>query len=217
MFPRIRIAAISAASTAKIEGQKGGRGMLTLGSMDLSRVVLLLAATLLWVPRYNSDGALRVWTTSSLHRVGPDEGGSGSLDYHLWASRGSDHFRSSLVHLMICAWRVWTYNSILFGMEHALPGSVVELYRAPHRHASPASPDWKGPNRSLGSGMYPDGLIPFVSDTTAVASEAKLRANPFQVLPGRNQPIWVDVCVPHDVHVEANMARYTSSLAMPRR
>jgi hypothetical protein len=46
----------------------------------------------------------------------------------------------------------------------------------------------------LGTGWYADALIPEVSG----AADRRLRAFPFDVEAGRNQPIWVDVFVPLD-------------------
>jgi hypothetical protein len=46
----------------------------------------------------------------------------------------------------------------------------------------------------LGPGWYADALVPEVSD----AANVRLRAFPFDLEAGRNQPIWVDIFVPRD-------------------
>jgi hypothetical protein len=59
-------------------------------------------------------------------------------------------------------------------------------------HGSPVPKNMRRP--PLGPGWYADALIPEVSD----AANARLRAFPFDLEAGRNQPIWIDIFVPRD-------------------
>jgi hypothetical protein len=80
---------------------------------------------------------------------------------------------------------------------HSIARTNLALFRERYVHVTKSSPDWHGRNRPLGAGWYPDGLIPFVDPETGATPAAQhLRAAPFQVAAGTNQPIWVDVFVP---------------------
>src|SRR5262249_1019968 len=62
-----------------------------------------------------------------------------------------------------------------------------------------SSPDWKGTNRPLAPGDYPDPLIPFADpDTGKDLVGATLDAAPFRADPGKNEVVWADILVPPD-------------------
>jgi hypothetical protein len=92
-----------------------------------------------------------------------------------------------------------------------IPKSSVTLYREQYIHVLGSSPTpwqeeppWRGgkdrvSNYPMGKGVYADALIPFVDPSNGQKpNHARLVAVPFTLLPGRNQPIWVDVFVPRD-------------------
>jgi hypothetical protein len=72
------------------------------------------------------------------------------------------------------------------------------LYREHFSDVTKASPV-RGYPKSLGPGMYPDGLIPFIDDATGKPPKpAPLRAQPFEIAGGTTQPYWVDVATSQD-------------------
>ena len=74
-------------------------------------------------------------------------------------------------------------------------------------HASPIG----GRPRTLGAGVYPDGLIPFLDPSTGSAPPpSRLRAAPVKLAAGEVQPYWIDVLVPAD----ATPGDYTATFAL---
>lgn len=72
------------------------------------------------------------------------------------------------------------------------------LYREHFSKVTKASPVHGHP-RSLGPGIYPDGLIPFVDDATGKPPKpSRLRAQPIDLAGGRTQPYWLDVATSKD-------------------
>ena len=78
---------------------------------------------------------------------------------------------------------------------HVIARSNLTVYREHYVHVEHGSPVQKNMGRPpLGPGWYADALVPEVSD----AANVRLRAFPFDLEAGRNQPIWVDIFVPRD-------------------
>jgi hypothetical protein len=77
-----------------------------------------------------------------------------------------------------------------------IPQSSFSLYREHYVFVSSSSPDWRGSNRPLGSGWYPDALIPFRDPSTGLPPVgATLSAVPFNLLEGRtNRSGWIFLC-----------------------
>ena len=74
--------------------------------------------------------------------------------------------------------------------EQSISRGHVELFREHYLNVT-SIPDEKWV--TLGPGEYPDPLIPFVDPETGRAVGA-----PFDLIAGRNQPIWVDLYIPPD-------------------
>lgn len=67
------------------------------------------------------------------------------------------------------------------------------LYREHFSNVTKASPV-RGHPTSLGPGIYPDGLIPFIDDWTGKPPKpSRLRAEPIDIAGGKTQPYWIDV------------------------
>jgi len=70
---------------------------------------------------------------------------------------------------------------------------ATALYREHFSKVTKASPVHGHPS-SLGPGIYPDGLIPFIDDATGKPPKpAPLRAQPIDLRGGETQPYWIDV------------------------
>jgi hypothetical protein len=93
----------------------------------------------------------------------------------------------------------------------SIPKSNLALFREHYVYVNTSSPDWGGSNRPLGAGWYADGLIPFVDPATgaAPAATATLKAVPYAVPAGTNQPFWVDVFVPRMAGAGSYTGSYT--------
>ncbi|MCK4298348.1 MAG: DUF4091 domain-containing protein, partial [Planctomycetes bacterium] len=83
----------------------------------------------------------------------------------------------------------------------SVSGPLATLYREHYVYISPGTTDWyTNQNRPEGRGWYPDGLIPFVDPVTGEPpTGGLLKAVPFDLAEGENQPIWVDLYVPPDL------------------
>lgn len=67
------------------------------------------------------------------------------------------------------------------------------LYREHFSDVTKASPIYGHP-KSLGAGIYPDGLIPFIDDWTGKPPKpSRLRGEPVDIRSGHTQPYWIDV------------------------
>jgi hypothetical protein len=91
-----------------------------------------------------------------------------------------------------------------------IPQSNFTLYREKYMQVNSSSPNRKGTNQPLGPGWYPDALIPFTDpDTGKAPTNAKLKAVPFDVQAGKNQPLWVDLSVPRNAAPGKYTGTYT--------
>jgi hypothetical protein len=80
-----------------------------------------------------------------------------------------------------------------------IPASSVVLYREYYITVTGTASYGGGSNPPLGSGTYPEPLIPFVDPETGAAlcsSSASLKACNASVSAGQNQPYWIDISVP---------------------
>ncbi len=140
-----------------------------------------------------------VWTMPSLARVGEQSPAQGSSSVELWAARGESESFQIVVRPSTAPLRnVNVVVSDLVGANSArILSSAIALYREHYVTVSKASPDPWGSNRPLGAGRYADALIPFVdAETGRAPASGTMRAVPFSVETGFNQPVWVDIEVP---------------------
>jgi hypothetical protein len=76
----------------------------------------------------------------------------------------------------------------------AIPAAQITLYREHYVEVRKLSPKSKSV-----PGWYPDALIPFLDPSTGKPPvRARFAAAPFDIAPGSNQPLWVDVLTPRD-------------------
>ncbi|MCL4843373.1 MAG: DUF4091 domain-containing protein [Bryobacteraceae bacterium] len=145
------------------------------------------------------DAAPVVWTTSSLVRV-PQTGPAGT-QRNVLIQAARNEWESFQIVVQASGEALSNVNVTVSDLRDAagniIPSASMQLYREHYVYVSQASPDWRGTNRPLGVGWYPDALIPFRKrGSTTDLSGAALDAVPFNLNAGRNQPIWVDVYVP---------------------
>jgi len=153
-----------------------------------------------------------VWTASSLHRVGMSDPAGNGAKVNLSAAR--DEYQS--FQIVVNGASQGLSNVDVKISDLAGPGGeVIErtsftLYREKYVYVSAPSPNWGGTNKPLGTGWYPDGLIPFTDpETGKPLSGATLRAVPFDVKTWNNQPVWLDVLVPQNATAGQYSGTYT--------
>lgn len=141
-----------------------------------------------------------VWVIPSLQRVGPNDPAGSTILARLFAARG-EYESFQIVVQAPAGIRLTNVNVNVSDLTtpngRNIPKSNITLFREQYVQVTKSSPDWGGPNRPLGNGWYPDGLIPFVDPKTGEPSTGNgLRAAPFDLAARTNQPIWVDIFVP---------------------
>lgn len=141
-----------------------------------------------------------VWTESSLSRIWKNSSPASVNQIELYSAKNETYsFQIGIQAPPRGLTNVNVANSDLTGPNGAVIGrSNIALFREQYVSV-PAAPAWlySGSNPPGQPGLYPDGLIPFVDpETGRVPEGGTLRAVPFNVAAGNNQPIWVDVTVP---------------------
>lgn len=153
-----------------------------------------------------------VWTASTLHRVGMSEAPAGSPQVSVSAARnGYASFQVVVSGASTGLNNVDVTVSDLKGPgEAVIPHASFNLYREKYMYVSASSPNWGGSNKPHGPGWYADALIPFNDPNTGKPiSGAAIKAVPFDVKSGANQPIWVDLLVPSNAQAGDYTGIYT--------
>src|SRR5882762_4448388 len=143
-----------------------------------------------------------VWVAPSLVRVGKTDAPVTASSITLSSARGETVDTQVIVrgpagglsNLNISA-------SALTGPGGAsIPASSLTLYREYYLTVTGTASYGGGSNPPLGSGTYPEPLIPFNDPETGAplcGSAATLKACNASVSAGQNQPYWIDISVPH--------------------
>ncbi len=82
----------------------------------------------------------------------------------------------------------------------SIPAANITLYREYYLSVTGTASYGGGSNPPLGSGTYPEPLIPFKDPETGAAlcsSSASLKACNATISSGQNQPYWIDISIPH--------------------
>jgi Glycoside hydrolase 123 N-terminal domain/Glycoside hydrolase 123, catalytic domain len=142
-----------------------------------------------------------VWAASSLARVGRMDAAANASSFDVSAARGE--YESLQVALQAPQGGLSgvsvSASEFVSAAGNVIPASSVRFFREHYVHVDSSSPDWKGTNRPLGPGDYPDGLIPFADpETGADLVGATLDAVPFRAEAGKNEVVWADIFVPPD-------------------
>lgn len=142
-----------------------------------------------------------IWVAPSMQRVMQTDRPGGVAQAQIHAARGEyESFQIVVTAPPSGLSSVNVSVSNLTGPGGAvIPSTSIALFREHYVSVTASSPNWGGSNQPLGAGTYPDGLIPFIDPATGQPPvTAPLRAVPFDLTAGTNQPIWVDVLVPHN-------------------
>jgi hypothetical protein len=138
-----------------------------------------------------------VWTASGMERFGQAAAARKKTTAGLFAARGECEPLQVVVSAPESGLRNVTFwiGDLKGPHGHEIARSNLTVYLEHYVHVEHGSPVPKNMGRPpLGPGWYADALIPEVSD----AANGRLRAFPFDLEAGRNQPIWVDIFVPRD-------------------
>jgi hypothetical protein len=168
----------------------------------LGTVLILYAFSSVGILANSSSKAPIVWVTSGMERIGRNDRPGSPTDIQLYAARGEyEPFQIGIRAPKSSLSNVNVFFSDLSSQNNqVIPKQNITLYREHYVYVSHSSPKQRSnTNPPLGSGWYPDGLIPFVDpETRQDLIGAELDAVPFNLKDGDNQPIWVDVFIPRN-------------------
>jgi hypothetical protein len=175
-------------------------------------------ATLSGVGLQTAPPTFPAWVESSLVRVGKSDAPGMASSISLSGARGETV--DAQVSLQGPASGLTNVNlsaSALTGPGSAtIPASSVTLYREYYITVTGTASYGGGSNPPLGSGTYPEPLIPFNDPETGsplCGSSATLKACNASVSAGQNQPYWIDISVPHGV-TNSPPGTYTGNISI---
>jgi hypothetical protein len=142
-----------------------------------------------------------VWVRSSLVRVGKTDAAGTASSINLSSARGETVDTQVVVQAPAAGLsNVNLSSSVLTGPAGAtIPASNVVLYREYYLNVTGTANYGGGSNPPLGSGTYPEPLIPFNDPKTGAplcGTAATLKACNAAIAGGQNQPYWIDISVP---------------------
>ena len=166
----------------------------TAGSATSNAATLTVNAT--------NSGTLAVWTAPGLDRVAATDAPGSASSINLFGARGETVDTQvvvrapagGLTNVNLSATALAGPNGV------TIPASEVTLYREHYVTVKGTAGYGGGGNPPLGSGTYPEPLIPFRDPETGAAlcgTSAVLKACNATVSSGQNQPYWIDISLPH--------------------
>lgn len=198
-------------------------------SLMFAAVVLIVLVTLrtfiapLARDRGESAGAtisapFPAWVQSGLIRVGPTEEPGTTSSVAVSSARGETVDAQVIVRAPSGGLsNVNVTASALVGPGGAtIPPTNLMLYREYYITVSGTANYGGGSNPPLGSGTYPDPLIPFNDPQTNAplcGTAATLKACNATVSAGQNQPYWIDISVPRGAAVSPP-GTYTGAISI---
>ncbi|MCU1240028.1 MAG: hypothetical protein JWO71_754 [Candidatus Acidoferrum typicum] len=148
-----------------------------------------------------AGSAFPVWVQSSMLRVGKADAAGTTSSINLSSARGETVDTQVIVRAPTGGLtNVNVSTSALIGPGGAsIPTSSLTLYREYYITVTGTANYGGGSNPPLGSGTYPEPLIPFNDPETGTplcGTTATLKACNATVAAGQNQPYWIDISVP---------------------
>ena len=178
-----------------------------------SPIVISLAGT-----GVQQTASFLYWVMPSLNRVGQTDAPGATSSIALSGARGETV--DTQVVVQGPAGGLTNVNlsaSALSGPNGAtIPASSITLYREYYITVTGTANYGGGSNPPLGSGTYPEPLIPFNDPETGSSlcgSAATLKACNAVVSSGQNQPYWIDISVPHGAS-NTPPGTYTGSISI---
>jgi Domain of unknown function (DUF4091) len=179
-----------------------GQWILEAGKMPLLVGALLVIVVIVIKANKSSAAAFHVWVASGLVRVGKTEAPGKVSSIDVFGARGEIVDAQIIVHAPPSGLtNVNVSASDLTAPDGGtIPASNITLYREYYVTVTGTTNYGGGSNPPLGSGTYPEPLIPFIDPETGAAlcgSSATLKACNASVSAGQNQPYWIDISIPH--------------------
>jgi len=149
-----------------------------------------------------APGAFATWVAPSLDRVGKTDAPAAASSINLFGARGEtvdsqvvvQAPAGGLTNVNVSATALTGPNGV------SIPAANVILYREYYLSVTGTASYGGGSNPPLGSGTYPEPLIPFNDPETGAAlcgTSAVLKACNASISSSQNQPYWIDISIPH--------------------
>src|SRR5256885_16952529 len=149
-----------------------------------------------------NPGTLAVWTAPVLDRVATTDAPGSASSINLFGARGETVDTQvvvrapagGLTNVNLSATALAGPNGV------TIPSSEVTLFREHYVTVKGTGGYGGGSNPPLGSGTYPEPLIPFNHPEAGAAlcgTSAVLKACNASISSGQNQPYWIDISLPH--------------------
>jgi Domain of unknown function (DUF4091) len=205
-------------SGQQANGNSRGTFRIVGGTLFLANVLIVISILFIMKLHSNSNAPFPIWVVSGLERVGKTDAQGTTSTINLSSARGEtvdsqvvvQGIASGLTNVNLSA-------SALTGPNGAtIPASNITLYREYYISVTGTASYGGGGNPPLGSGTYPEPLIPFVDPETGsplCGTSAALKACNATVSAGQNQPYWIDITVPHGAS-NSPAGTYTGSISI---
>ena len=184
-------------------------------SLPLAAVGVVL--TIFIAVSQSSSTPFPVWVSLSLIRVGQTDAPGTTSAITLSSARGETVDTQVIVQAPANGLtNVNASASALAGPSGAtIPASSITLYREYYITVT-GTASYGGSNPPLGSGTYPEPLIPFNDPETGsplCGASAVLKACNATISAGQNQPYWIDISVPHGA-TNSPPGNYTGTISV---
>src|SRR5467141_628725 len=194
-------------------GSVTGNASVTSNATN-SPTVISLAGTGVQPPA----ASFPIWVSPGLVRVGKTDAPGTASSISLSSARGETVDTQVIVQGPAGGLtNVNVSASALTGPGSAtIPASSLTLYREYYLNVTGTANYGGGSNPPLGSGTYPEPLIPFNDPETGLplcGTGATLKACNASIAAGQNQPYWIDISVPRGV-ANSPSGTYTGSISI---
>ena len=195
-----------------------GQWIFEAGKVPLLVGVALVVVVIVIKANKSSAAAFPVWVASSLIRVGKTEAPGMVSSIDVSGARGEIVDTQVIVHAPpsgLTSVNVSASDLTAPGGE-TIPAANITLYREHYVSVTGTANYGGGNNPPLGSGTYPEPLIPFNDPETGAPlceSPAALKACNASILAGENQPYWIDISIPHGTATSPS-GTYTGSITV---
>jgi len=192
--------------------------ILQSGKISLLVAAVLLVVVIIIKANKSSAAAFPVWVASGLVRVGKTEAPGMASSIDLSGARGETVDAQIIVHAPASGLtNVNVSASDLTAPDGGtIPTANITLYREHYVTVTGTANYGGGSNPPLGSGTYPEPLIPFDDPETGgplCDTSATLKACNASIIAGENQPYWIDISIPHGTATSPS-GTYTGNISI---
>ena len=188
------------------------------GKIPLLVAAVLVVVVIIIKANKSSAAAFPVWVASGLVRVGKTEAPGMVSSIDVSGARGEIVDAQIIVHAPASG--LTNVNVSVSDLTApgggTIPASNIALYREYYVTATGTANYGGGSNPPLGSGTYPEPLIPFNDPETGAAlckTTAALKACNASIIAGENQPYWIDISIPHGTAASPS-GSYTGNISV---